>query len=346
MASPADAIIAVTYRCNAHCAMCNIWKGRGQDALRPEHMNKLPRGLKTINISGGEPFLRADLPEFVRCARDRCPGAQITISTNGYLPDRIVQTMDRIVAIDPSVRLAVSLDGIGEVHDRIRGDKGAFASVRELLDKLRATGYRGVRLSMTLFDENLDQLEPVAELAAECGLELGIVAAHGALTHLGVGEPPTKLKPAWLRQPFEMVIKRWLKRWHPRWWLRAHFAYGTYCLLAGCPRRSRCRAGRDFFFLQADGMVYSCSVRGEPMGNIVHRDWREIWQSPKASAARKSAESCGEHCWMICNARSVYRRSALSVIAWILTNKTLAHLGLFRLPDMQQAGEAVVCEDP
>ena len=64
-AHPRDAVIAVTHRCNAHCVMCNVWKSRRRDELQPEHMGKLPASLKTINLSGGEPFLRADLPEFV-----------------------------------------------------------------------------------------------------------------------------------------------------------------------------------------------------------------------------------------------------------------------------------------
>ena len=320
--------------------MCNIWKSRAEDALRPEHMRKLPVGLRTVNLSGGEPFLRADLPEFVHEVRRRCPRAKITISTNGYMPDHIWAAMDEILRIDPSVRLAVSIDGLGEAHDKIRGDEGAFENATSLIDRLASQGFEGLRLSMTLSASNLDQFIKVAELAASRGLELGVVAAHAARTHLGVTGLPAASQAmlAGLRKDFGGVISRWLRSWRPRQWLRAHFAVKTYAYLAGRPWRFHCRAGSDFFFLQADGTVYSCSVLGKPLGNLVEQDWYEIWRSAAAAEARRMVSACRESCWMICNARSIYRTRALRVIAWALGAKLLAHLRLFRL--RRRAGRA------
>ena len=332
MTSPADAIIAVTYRCNARCVMCNVWKSREADTLAPEHMRKLPAGLKTINFSGGEPFLRDDLPEFVREARARCPGAQITLSTNAMLSQRIAESMADLRRIDPTVRLAVSLDGIGGAHDRIRGREGTFQAVTDLIDRLTADGFKGLRLSMTLSEGNLDQLVGVAALAAERGLELGIVAAHGSRTHLGLDEPPAVGMPAWLVEPFRKMIATWLRSWRPKLWLRGHFALNTYRYLAGRPCRFRCRAGRDFFFLQADGTVYSCSVQGKAMGNIATQTWEQIWRGAAAAETHRFVRTCPESCWMICTARSVYRARPGAAIWWILTRKPAAHLGLLRLP--------------
>jgi MoaA/NifB/PqqE/SkfB family radical SAM enzyme len=209
--------------------MCNIWKGDTPDRLLPEHMRKLPPELRTINISGGEPFLRDDLVEFVREVRGRCPAAAITISTNAFLPDRIAEKMPELRRIDPDIRLAVSLDGLGATHDRIRGVAGAYDRAIELIARLAADGYRGLRLSMTLSGENLDQLTDVAGLAGELGLELGIVAAHGAGTHLGIGSQDVAVDriPAWLGGSFEKVIAPRLRSWRAKNWLRAHFTWGT-----------------------------------------------------------------------------------------------------------------------
>jgi MoaA/NifB/PqqE/SkfB family radical SAM enzyme len=176
-------------------------------------------------------------------------------------------------------------------------------------------------------------------LAAKRGLELGVVAAHGAETHLGVETAPTGDMPAWLAEPFERLIALWLRSWRPRQWLRAHFAFGTYRLLAGSRWRFRCRAADDFFFLQADGTVHSCSVHGRPMGNIVHQDWEEIWRGPAAGPARQFVAGCPESCWMVCTARSFYRRHVPGVLAWIVWHKVLAHLGRLRLPAPPEARE-------
>ncbi|MFW6133375.1 MAG: radical SAM protein [Planctomycetota bacterium] len=331
MQHPADAVIAVTFRCNAHCAMCNVWRSRCADALRPEHMDKLPSSLRTINFSGGEPFLRDDLPEFVRRARRRCPRARITLSTNAYLPDRIFDAMAEIRAIDPHVRLAVSVDGLGPAHDRIRGDAGAFEAAVTLIDRLVADGFDRLRLSMTLWRDNLDQLIAVAELAAERGLELGVVAAHAAETHLGIGDLEQAAMPPHARQSFQRVVGRWLRSWRPKQWARAHFAVGTYRRLAGRPWRVRCRAGEDFFFLQADGTVYSCSVRGRSLGDLVEQDWDTIAAGPAVRETLRAARRCPERCWMICTARSAYRRRPWAAAGWIALTKPLAHLRLLRL---------------
>ena len=68
---PFDAVIAVTYRCNARCQMCNIWQVKDHDDCKPEDYRVIPTSLRHINVSGGEPFLRADLPEIIWPVRFR-----------------------------------------------------------------------------------------------------------------------------------------------------------------------------------------------------------------------------------------------------------------------------------
>ena len=102
--------------------------------------------------------------------------------------------------------------------------------------------------------------------------------------------------------------------------------------MAGQPWRFRCHAGDDFFFVQADATVYSCSVCGQKMGNLDSEDWPTIWQGAAARKARQFVRTCPRSCWMICTARSVYHRKAPQIVAWILWKKLLAHLRRFRLP--------------
>ncbi len=329
---PSDALVAVTHRCNAKCVMCNIWQSTAQDALLPEHMRKLPTSLRTVNLTGGEPFLRDDLPDFVREVKARCPNARITISTNGFLVARTLKMMEEIREIDPAIRLAVSIDGIGKVHDEIRGKAGFFDNAMELIHGLLDVDFDSLRLGMTVSEKNADQLPAVAELARSLGLELGIVAAHGARTHLGVDDRVAGQMPPELGEAFGQVVSGWLRQWQPKQWLRAHFAAYTYEYLLGRRLRFSCKAGEDFFFLQADGNVYNCSVIGSKMGNIISDEWSDIWTGQAGCDARKIACNCKQWCWMICTVRGIYRHSAAKVIAWILYHKILAHLRLLTLP--------------
>ena len=59
---PVDAVLAVTYRCNARCTMCGIWSSKPVAELPPAAYARLPASLRDVNLTGGEPFLRDDLP--------------------------------------------------------------------------------------------------------------------------------------------------------------------------------------------------------------------------------------------------------------------------------------------
>ncbi|MCK5558401.1 MAG: radical SAM protein, partial [Candidatus Hydrogenedentes bacterium] len=208
-----------------------------------------------------------------------------------------------------------------------------FERAVSLIERLKGSGFGGLRLSMTVSRHNIDQLVGVAGLAQRFDLELGVIAAHPAHTHLGVDKTDTGPMPARLGVAFGSVVGRWLRSWSPKQWLRGHFLGYTYRYLTGCPMRFRCRAGEDFFFLQADGTVYHCSVQGRKLGDITTDDWEQIWGNSSAADARRFARHCTERCWMICTARSVYRTKWWKIIAWILVSKLLAHLRLFRLPE-------------
>ena len=66
MGSIKFASIIVTYRCNARCHMCNTWAypSKHNEEIGLNIYEKLPL-MNTINVTGGEPFLREDLNEII-----------------------------------------------------------------------------------------------------------------------------------------------------------------------------------------------------------------------------------------------------------------------------------------
>ena len=51
---PREATIAITYRCNLKCSMCNIWKQPAGEELPAEEYRKLPSSIGLVNITGGD----------------------------------------------------------------------------------------------------------------------------------------------------------------------------------------------------------------------------------------------------------------------------------------------------
>lgn len=322
---PSDAVIAITSRCNARCSMCSIWQSEAPDRLTPDHIARLPSSLRTVNITGGEPFLHPQLPDFVSAVREHLPKAVTTISTNGLLSDRIAQMTPDLLTRDPHLRIAVSIDGLADIHDRIRGVPGTFDRAIRTVQQLKQIGFAGLRLAMTLSDANSDQLLHVAQLARKLNLQLSLVPTHASTVHFLTNDTaPANLNL--LLPQLELYINQLLRSTSPRLWLRAHFADRVGKYIDATLPKFTCRAGSDFFFLQADGTVYPCNVCSPALGNIIETDFPSIWFSPAAESARKSLAKCSRQCWMVCTARSYYRAHSLRIIFWILAHKLRAHL--------------------
>ena len=123
--------VIVTYRCNAHCNMCDCFRDptRPEDEITLDVIKKLPE-MAFTNITGGEPFIRKDIPEIVRELYKKSD--RIVISTNGYFTDRIIALCKEF----PKVGIRISIEGLQETNDKIRGIPDGFNRGYGTLKKL------------------------------------------------------------------------------------------------------------------------------------------------------------------------------------------------------------------
>lgn len=127
--------VFVTARCGLSCGHCfyrqELQQGRIEDELTLEEYDRFTRKLAPfpkLIITGGEPFLRPDLKDIARLFyENRSASRQITIPTAGAHTDRIVELVEDLLPSRPDLILEIqlSIDGVGERHDQVRG-KGAF----------------------------------------------------------------------------------------------------------------------------------------------------------------------------------------------------------------------------
>lgn len=317
---PIDAVVAVTYRCNARCAMCGIWKTAPGEACPPETYDNLPASLKWVNLTGGEPFLRDDLVQVIGHVAAACPKAEIVLSTNGLLTDRIAEVVDR-AGLGARLGVAVSLDGLGERHDAIRGVPGAFAKARATIDRLKAMGAPGLRVAFTLTPENLDQFEKVYALSRELGVDFSCALAQGSEHYFQIDGAGLRTDPEALRRVLEPVARAELRGLSPKRWARAYFLAGIHRFARGEGRPLPCRAGEASFFVDPAGDVYPCNVLNGVMGNLRKQPFDELWRSVRAEEARREVAKCPDGCWMVCTARTAMWRGLPAVTGWALARK-------------------------
>jgi MoaA/NifB/PqqE/SkfB family radical SAM enzyme len=141
---PSYLILFVTGACNARCSFCfdleTIEKVGNARDLRLDELQKVARGFRGLyhlTVTGGEPFLRADLPAICKAFYEESGVRSLTLTTNGSLSTRVVGTLRTILDECPEleVRLSLSLDDLPERHDAMRKLRGLFAKAVRTLDE-------------------------------------------------------------------------------------------------------------------------------------------------------------------------------------------------------------------
>ncbi len=311
---PTSAVLAVTYRCNSRCETCDIWKKDASSEIAPDDFRRLPDGLRNINISGGEPFLRDDLVDIVRVLREKYPKACLVISTNGLTPERIereVRKMER-------VGVRVSIDAVGALNDEVRGVRGAFDLAVETVDRLLNVGVKDLGISSTISQRTVGSLRELRELAESRGIEFVTNLVHSSPTYFGKHDDKIPARED-LERELVWLRERELSSRRPKDWFRAYLTDGMLDQLAGKKRRIRCYAGRCIFFMEPNGDIYPCNIWSEKMGNILEESYEEM--VARSEAMFEEVDRCGIQCWMSCTVAPAMRKRPLGPALWVISRR-------------------------
>ncbi len=321
-----DLVIEVIDTCNARCVMCNIWKNDDEHRVSDHVIDGLPSSLTNINISGGEPFLRSDLPHLIARIKQRCPKARIIISSNGFLPDRIEDQMRAILKIDARVGVAISIDGRNELHDAIRQIPDGFNKCMETVRRLKNAGVRSLRLAFTATETNVGGLAEVYRLAKEVGAEFTCAVAHNSGIYFKTSEN-RNLDAEVLRNQLNTIASEELGGWNIKRWVRAFFYQGLLDHARNLPRRIPCTAASKSAFIASDGQLHPCNMLETRLGDLNKDSFGRAWASEAADEVRDFAPTCSVNCWMVCTARESIRAHPLKVMRWVVAGKVRAHRG-------------------
>ena len=308
--------IIITYRCNAKCNMCDCFK----DPTRPEEeigldvIRKLPE-MAFTNITGGETFIRKDLPDIVRELYKKTD--RIVISTNGYFTDRIIELCKEF----PQVGIRISIEGLQETNDAIRGIPDGFNRGYSTLQKLVEMGHPDVGFGMTVQDMNCKDLVPLYELANEMNMEFATATLHNSFYFRKTTNKIDDKRM--VAEQFENLINELLKSKSPKKWARAYFNHGLINYIYDQPRLLPCDMGSNAFFLDPFGDVIPCNGMTEKksMGNLHEKSWDEIWNSKQAEEVRKCVKNCDKNCWMIGSVSPAMKQRIWVPGWWIVKHK-------------------------
>jgi len=162
---PIQCLLEVTSTCDCQCASC--YHASSLEGYRPS-LKVLERmvaqlkhlGLGLFEVTGGEPFLRNDLGDVLEYIYSQ--GLQFYVVTNGSLLAKANTSL--IKTLKKGLGLAVSLDGVDEIHDRIRNHPGLFKKLLAGLDLASENGIKPYLIS-TLNRLNVSCVEKMIAIA-------------------------------------------------------------------------------------------------------------------------------------------------------------------------------------
>ena len=328
----------VTSVCNARCAHCFYPINAGKNELTLEEVDRFARTLPPIRlllISGGEPFLRRDLPELIRVYFEHCGFFNASIPTNGFSPDEVARAAQKICGFSPELSLGVtvSIDGFREFHDRVRAVPGlydrALATLEALLAVSRTTPNLTVGVTTVFMRDNQ------AELEAFCEFVYGSYRPNHHALGFVRGDPfDPRVKEDLDVALYERLSRRIDSRYPPdeartgwkgartrarREVNRRRFEYIARQARGGA-FEGFCLAGEREYVLTEEGNIHGCELISTVLGNVREAgyDWARIRESETARrfVADKHDRLC--RCTHECNARTMIlfdRANALPVLA-------------------------------
>jgi MoaA/NifB/PqqE/SkfB family radical SAM enzyme len=316
---PFSLVVSVSFRCNSRCRTCGVWQKPG-DELTLDEWRRVFAGLGRapfyLTFTGGEPFLRTDLPEVVIAGAELCRPGVITIPTNGLLTRRILDGVDKIcaAATHSQIGINLSLDGIGPEHDEIRQVPGNWERALETWHGLKELQARHQNLVLSVHTvvskfnigriqeivEGLEFLEPdsyITEVAEE-RVELDntgwdITPAPEAYAPIADElSARAKAMPATGSQGTLKPLTRFTQAF------RAQYYQLARRILQEQTQVIPCQAGWASGHIAPNGDVWTCCIRAEPAGNLRQTgyDLRPIWFEQVGQMHRLRKSIAGREC--------------------------------------------------
>jgi MoaA/NifB/PqqE/SkfB family radical SAM enzyme len=315
--TPVHLILFVTDHCNAKCGTCFYWQSLNHgESLKTEHIQRISEAigeLVWLDISGGEPFLRKDIDAICHRFVDHNGARLINIPTNAIQTAVIERSVRGILANPAKFRLniAISLDAIGENHDRVRGVPGNYAKALATLDALRRVREEDRRLALsavtTVMLHNIEDVKKLLVLgASEWELDyhsLNILRGQPMDRAL---QPPT---PEQYAEVSKLQLQLCRKYFRGRWgafggWTATlgRFILNRYYMreIEGHPKDISCNAGDVSCVVDANCDVYFCELL-KPVGNLKSYNWDfdRLWHDFEATQLRQKVQN-GCHCTHEC----------------------------------------------
>jgi MoaA/NifB/PqqE/SkfB family radical SAM enzyme len=305
----------VSDRCDSCCIMCNRWRKKPDREIELEKIKEIFKTnlfseIEEACLHGGEPTLRNDLADIFRVIQESCPKLRkMWLSTNGLNPNRVGTRAKEIITTLEMSRLdslsfSISIDGMENTHEKIRGVRGGFRKALETVSILKdvKTKYPTypieIFISTVLQPLNINEIEDIEDLAKTLNIPVIFQPImFDKFFHVEITPEIifSKDELALFKQTIEKKLTRDLSPSSLYW-------ENLLEMMEGKKRRIPCAFDRYVFSLYPTGEVLPCSREDWILyGNAYEANVDDIWFGKRANQVRKKMRrevcpGCSNYC--------------------------------------------------
>ena len=306
------AILPLTYRCNAKCAMCGIgdlkqWEELSLAEYKHIFSDKVWKdNIRSVNITGGEPFMRSDIYGFTELLLENTNKLEaLIVNTNGIMTDKIVEYVKKIAMLceerNIDFKIYISIDGIDETHDKIRKVNNCFQKVNQTLQKLKQLKENidfGIVLNCTVTSYNYRNVYEVFNYADENSFEINYTYAMISSVYFQNENKLTNMENA--ENEYLKAFLKKLIREEEGARMSAYYRNLIY-MLEGKERMVGCIFQDKGIFIHPSGEVFRCWVYDKSIGNVKKCSLSTIWNNQHEKCAveeiKERCKSCFNNCY-------------------------------------------------
>lgn len=281
-------VIYPTNKCNLRCIYCSSPYKKTPEMTTEQWFSVIDQiadlGCLRVTIVGGEPLVRPDIGELIGRIRDR--GMACVLASNGLLVKRRIDQLERLST------LVLSLDGVGQPNDSVRGE-GVFEAVQEAIGVAKRAGIP-VKINAVMSSKTIPFFDEFVDFAKrnELSYTVSIMRSgapdlwYQASTIKGDDEEirSTLIKTADLLKTDSSVLHSETTYRYSALWrdysvdrLEADEVSANDPLVRLGPK---CQAGRYYLSISPSGNVYPCSLTADRIsgGNVLEEGLEAAWR--------------------------------------------------------------------
>jgi len=287
---PRTLILLLNKRCNLKCDFCDLWHYTDMMPFESAAtiVHRAPAaGVKTLVITGGEPFVHPRIFELIELAKNL--GLGVNITTNGTL---LRSELPRLKASGVD-SLSISIDGLQATHDKLRGVDGTYTELTAAIDVIGAETDIHLNVYFVVTKDNVRELTDVYDLTQDRGIAFDFWPVNG-YPHLYVTAPDDK-------QVYLSALDH-IARTNEQ--VAARMDYYRYGIeyMEGRRDHYRCLGLIEQFGVNHEGKLVPCCVwdqKGLQVGSALDEPLDQLLYSERAQEMREQIfeEGCVDQCF-------------------------------------------------